>query len=210
VKLTLRPENPAVWAARSRGASVVVAWQRAPALGSLDDGQRSEGLDRAVLAEGKPLVVDGAATFAIAFADSFATGDRDSVTVNFEPTTDAPPEPQLAPARPVTPSGGAAPEPADPSEALSVEGARLLNDKQYSAAKTQLEKCIERAPKNAACHRLLGATRAKLNKPTKAVTEYETFLKLAPEGDPDRQGAQEQMAELRKHGGWTPPPGPSE
>jgi hypothetical protein len=101
VKLTLQPENPAVWGGRPRKASVVVAWQRSPGYRAFDDGAWPGGPTRAVLTDGQPLIVDGAQSFAIAFADSFATTERDSVTISFEAAAEPPP--RMAPRPEPTP-----------------------------------------------------------------------------------------------------------
>ncbi len=78
------------------------------------------------------------------------------------------------------------PKPAvDPSTVLFEEGKRLFKDKQYPAAKTQLEKCIKVMPKHADCHKLLGTTWAKLGDPDKGAREYKEFLRLAPPDHPD-------------------------
>ena len=78
------------------------------------------------------------------------------------------------------------PKPAqDTSAALLEEGKRLMRDKQYPAAKVQLERCIRATPKNADCHKLLGTAWAKLNDSEKGAREYREFIRLAPPDHPD-------------------------
>jgi len=98
-----------------------------------------------------------------------------------------PPKP-IEPAKPIEPPRPP-PEPprppVDPSIALLDEGKRLFKDKQYPAAKTQLEKCIRAAPRNPDCHKLLGTVWAKLNEPEKGAREYREFMRLASPDHPD-------------------------
>jgi hypothetical protein len=314
VQLTVTAHDPTVWAARPRPASVVVAWERAPGYRAFDDSQWPGGVDRAVLTEGTPLVVMGAASFAIAFADSFASTGRDSVDVKIERTTAAEPsrtapdpdaEAQLAaekllasaraaieeldwktaeellrkcrvgsdphpeasallkvmeqekgewtamlqaeaaldandlieakqkldlasssrllgkrfrlglsrlskaadragsakvvpavltltpavksePAAVQPESGVLKPAPVSPDVTLLEEAKRLFKDKQYPAAKTQLQKCVNLKPANYECHKLLGTVWAKLNEPDRGAREYGEFHRLAPPDHPDR------------------------
>ncbi len=96
-----------------------------------------------------------------------------------KPIENKPPEvPKPLPPEPKPPA-------VEPSVALLEEGKRLFKDKQYPAAKTQLDKCIKVKPSNYDCHKLLGTTWAKLNEPDKGAREYKEFVRLAPPDHPD-------------------------
>ena len=101
-------------------------------------------------------------------------------TKPIEPKPPLPPPPQ--PPAPQPP----APQPkVDPAVALLEEGRRLMKDKQYPAAKTQLDKCVKVSPRAFDCHKLLGAAWAKLGDPDKGARAYREFIKLAPRDHPE-------------------------
>ncbi len=103
--------------------------------------------------------------------------------IAFKTANKPPPEPKVPPEVKPPPEP---PKPAvDPVAAIFEEGKRLFKDKQYPASRTQLDKCIKAAPKNADCHKLLGTVWAKLDQPDKGAKEYKEFLRLAPPDHPD-------------------------
>jgi Flp pilus assembly protein TadD len=78
---------------------------------------------------------------------------------------------------------GGAPAPADDAgdpKVLADEGSLLFKNGRLKEASAALKRCISVDPEYARCHKLLGATYARLNELEKGAEHYRLFLKLAP------------------------------
>lgn len=73
----------------------------------------------------------------------------------------------------------------------------LLKKKQWPAAEDHLRKALELNPQLADAHRYLGVAFLSEGKPQDAITEYEAFLKDAP-NSPDAPAVKEDIVNIRK------------
>jgi len=67
---------------------------------------------------------------------------------------------------------------------LYQQGAELLRMNQLSEAALVLNQCVKLDPTYARCHRMLGATYARLNDPERGALHYKRYVQLAPD-DPE-------------------------
>jgi pSer/pThr/pTyr-binding forkhead associated (FHA) protein len=73
---------------------------------------------------------------------------------------------------------------AEESRRLYQQGAELLGANQLSEAAMVLNQCVKLKPPFARCHRMLGATYARLNDPERGAIHYRKYVQLAPD-DPE-------------------------
>jgi regulator of sirC expression with transglutaminase-like and TPR domain len=64
---------------------------------------------------------------------------------------------------------------------LYQHGAELLRTNQLSEAALVLNQCVKLDPAYARCHRMLGATYARMNDPERGALHYKRYLQLAPD-----------------------------
>jgi len=73
---------------------------------------------------------------------------------------------------------------AEESRRLYLQGAELLGANQLSEAAMVLNQCVKLKPPYARCHRMLGATYARMNDPERGAIHYRRYVQLAPD-DPE-------------------------
>jgi tetratricopeptide (TPR) repeat protein len=77
------------------------------------------------------------------------------------------------------------------------QGIELYNGNRIPEATKIFEQLIQAEPGNARAHYMLGLCYVNAGDLAHAKEQLETFLKLAPPGDPDAKSAQEMLAELK-------------
>jgi pSer/pThr/pTyr-binding forkhead associated (FHA) protein len=102
-----------------------------------------------------------------------------------------PPKPPPAPPRPSAPSSE------DQAKTAYEDALNLFRARQQREALILAKKCIELTPKEAKCHKLLGAIYATLQQMDQAADHYREFLKLAPT-DPSASKVQEILNNYEK------------
>ena len=191
VRLILRAVEPTAWSGRPRPASVLVVWKRA--FGRLlppPGGDWPDEVDRAVLTEGRPLVLEHATVLAFVFADPLAVDEKDSALVEVfgtgEPSSKPDPE-ELAKAMKralAAPKKERAATPKTIDLGLFDEALSLVQQGKLPQARTKLDECVASTPDDFECHKLRGAVLDRLGDSKRAVLAYREYLKRAPAGDP--------------------------
>jgi tetratricopeptide (TPR) repeat protein len=74
--------------------------------------------------------------------------------------------------------------PGDQTQQLYDQGAEQFRKNQFPEAAATLKECVRLDPASARCHRMLGATYARLREPELGAEHYRKFVQLAPD-DPD-------------------------